>query len=251
MKASQLANRSYVNAIINDASTLDGMNCNRNKIEMLLKSLARNESTLVSISGIASDMKENNDDDEYLTDGLDSGGSQDRKEGPSQKVIRYYLDIFDRLFMVSNQPAFDPNPRSRMRVGKAPKRHLADPSIAVTAMGLTREKLIKDLNTLGFLFESMCERDLDIYASASYGRLYHYRDGRGNELDAVVEMPDGRWGAFEIRLGTNQIDEAAKNLVKIDRIFRSEGSGRNSSVSYAEWPQRHTSVRRTEYTWSR
>jgi hypothetical protein len=74
------------------------------------------------------------------------------------------------------------------------------------------------------LFESLCERDLDIYASTSYRKLYHYRDGRGNELDAVVEMPDGSWGAFEIKRGTNQIDNAAEKLVKIDRIFRNEGT---------------------------
>ncbi|MDR1404188.1 MAG: DUF4143 domain-containing protein [Candidatus Methanoplasma sp.] len=223
IKASQLANRSYLNAIINDASTLDGSNRNRNKIEMLLKSLARNESTLASVSKIASDLKENNDDEDII-ENSDSDSSRDKKEGPSQKAARYYLDILDRLFLISNQLAFDPNLRSEMRVGKVPKRHLTDPSVAVAAMGLTHEKLIGDLNTLGFLFESMCERDLDIYASASYGKLYHYRDGRGNELDAVVEMPDGRWGAFEIKLGTNQIDEAAKNLVKIDRIFRDEGA---------------------------
>ena len=78
----------------------------------------------------------------------------------------------------------------------------------------------------GFMFEAMCERDLQIYAESVRGRLYHYRDGKDREIDAVVELPDRRWGAFEIRLGVNQIDEAAENLLRIDGMIRDDGNGR-------------------------
>ena len=121
--------------------------------------------------------------------------------------------------MVRDQPAFDTNLRSTVRVSKSRKRHLADPSLAVTALNNTPATLRDDLDTFEPLFESLCERDLDIYASSSGGRLFHYRDDNGNEIDAVVEMPDGSWGAFEIKLGLNQVDRAAEHLLRMSRRF--------------------------------
>ncbi len=95
--------------------------------------------------------------------------------------------------------------------------------MAVSALGVTSDMLMEDLNTFGFLFESLCIHDLKIYAEHMGGRLFHYRDGRGREIDAVVELRDGRWGAFEIKVGAGQIESAAKNLLGIRDLMEKEG----------------------------
>lgn len=189
---------SYLQALVeDDLYRIDGMERNRSKLEMLLRSLARNESTLASQALLRRDIQED-------------GG-----ESISEKTIVDYLDVLERLFLLENQPAFNPNLRSSVRVGKAAKRHFIDPSLAVAAMGATPERLMNDLRTFGFLFEALVERDLRIYAESWGGRLYHYRDATGREIDAVVELPDGRWGAFEIKLGGSQVEEAANRLVAL------------------------------------
>ena len=176
---------------------LDGIKRNKSKITLLLRSLARNESTTATNKILKNDIKEIDDDD------IDSD------------TIASYLDVLKRLFLVENQPPFCTKIRSKLRVKQAEKRHLADPSLAVALLGATPSKLLNDLNTLGFLFESLCERDLDIYAKSFGGKLYHYQDYANKEIDSVIEMPDGSWNAFEIKLGANQIDEAADILIKI------------------------------------
>ena len=93
-------------------------------------------------------------------------------------------------------------------------------------MGLNTDGLINDLETMGFLFEALCERDLWIYAQTFGGRLFHYQDYKGKEIDAIVELPNGAWGAFEIKLGAHQIDEAAKNLLGIRESIAKEGRGK-------------------------
>ena len=136
-------------------------------------------------------------------------------------TIASYLDVFRRLYVVEDQPAFSPSVRSSVRVKQAGKRHLTDPSIACSLLGLNEERLIGDLKTMGFLFEALCERDLWIYANYYGGKLFHYQDYKEKEIDAVIEMPNGEWGAFEIKLGANQIDGAAENLLSIrDKIAR-------------------------------
>ena len=97
-----------------------------------------------------------------------------------------------------------------------------DPSLAVAAMRATPEMLYNDLNTFGFIFESLCEHDLKIYAETIGAKLFHFRDERGNEADAIIELKDGTWGAFEIKLGANQIDEASAQLLKIKKISEKE-----------------------------
>ena len=110
-------------------------------------------------------------------------------------------------------------------MGKSAKRHLADPALAVAALGMTGEMLMRDLRTFGFMFEALCEHNLRIYAEHRGGRLMHYRDADRREIDEVVKAADGRWGAFEMRLGTNQIDKAAESLLRYSRYFaRSEAS---------------------------
>lgn len=182
------------------------------RMKMVMRSLARNESTLASAKTLARDIREYEDD--VIKD----------------STVSDYMSVLDRMNLIEDQPAYNPNLRSSVRVGKTPKRHLTDPALAVAAMHLTRRMLMDDLNTLGFMFEGLCERDLQIYAKANGGNLYHYRDASGREIDAVVELPDGRWGAFEIKLGTGQIDEAAENLLRIDNMIRNYEDAKPPSV---------------------
>ena len=198
-----LLSRSYLNSIRDeDFTKIDGVSRDGDKIRRCINSLSRNESTVVSNKTIIKDIKEYDDDvidDDTLSD---------------------YLKILKRMFITEDQFAFNPGLRSSYRVGKSPKRHLADPSLSIAAIEATPESLFDDLETYGFMFESMCERDLRIYAQCLRGRVGHYRDGRGNEIDAIIELANGHWGAFEIKLGMNQVDEAAEKLLKMNEKFQ-------------------------------
>jgi hypothetical protein len=116
---------------------------------------------------------------------------------------------------ISDQAAWSARLRSKAYLRKAPKRHFVDPSIAVAALNTNPEGLLKDFNTFGFLFESLCIRDLRIYSQGINGEVCHYRDETGLEVDAIITLPDGRWGAIEIKMGYRQIDEAFNNLTKL------------------------------------
>lgn len=194
-----------------DVSRVGGIRRDYQKMRCLIRSLARNESTLASDATLAKDILE--------TD----------KESVSLITISEYLDVLEALHLIDDQPAFDPNFRSSVRVGKTAKRHLADPSLAIAALEMNEEALRGDLNTLGFMFEAMCERDLLIYAQSFGGKLRHYRDGKGREVDAVVEF-NGKWGAFEIKLGTDQIDKAAKRLLKIKAMAEDDPAAKTPSL---------------------
>lgn len=197
----------YLKAVIeDDMYNTDGIKRDFRKVKSLLHSLGRNESTIVSNNTLRKDMMT------YDEIGIDSN------------TIAEYLDVFERLFLLDDQPAFAANLRSSRRVLKSPKRHFCDVSLAVAALEATPEMLLNDLHTFGFLFEALCEHDLKIYAENNGGKLFHYRDEKNNEIDAVVEMPDGKWGAFEIKLGANQIENAAKELLKMKEIMEKEGT---------------------------
>lgn len=118
-----------------------------------------------------------------------------------------------------------PSHRSSVRIKQLEKRHFTDPSLAVALLHLTPDMLSKDLQTLGFLFEALCERDLAIYADADDAKLYHYQDYKNNEIDSVVEFKDGGWIAIEIKLGFNQVDEAARNLIRMKDRMDKDGNG--------------------------
>lgn len=196
-QASRLPMR-YLDAVLNDdLYRMDGVQRNLGKMKLLLRSLARHESTLAGKATLRRDIKEK-DNDEL-----------------SMNTITAYLDVLGRLFLIDNQPPFGLQLRSKSRVQQAEKRHLADPSLACALLRATPQKLLQDLNTFGFLFEAMVERDLRVYAEAHDGRLYHYRDDDGKEIDAIVEWNDGRWIAVEIKLGAHEIEEAAGNLLGI------------------------------------
>lgn len=201
-KAAAELPRAYLSSVIeDDIHRLEGIQRDRQKMWMLLRSLARNESTLATNATLRRDMLE--------TDG----------ETIHVETVAEYLNVLERMFLREDQGAFDPNMRSSVRVGKSKKRHFVDPSLAVAALGATPGMLLDDLNTFGFLFEALCERDLQIYASALNAQLFHYRDASGREIDAVIECEDGTWGAFEIKLGQDKIDEAAKHLLHIRQLM--------------------------------
>jgi len=198
----------YLNAVIeDDVYRMDGVKRNTAKMRLLLRSLARNESTTATNRTLKNDIREVDDEDIDV------------------ETVAEYLDVFDRLFLTDNQPPFAVGVRSSVRVKQAAKRHLADPSLACALLNVTAAGLLGDLETLGFLFEALCERDLKIYAESFGGALYHYQDYSGREIDAVIDLPDGRWCAFEIKLGANQIDAAAENLVKLHRAFSDDPKG--------------------------
>ncbi len=191
--------RSYMQTVIEeDINNLDDeIEYNRHKVELLLRSLARNETTTVSDSSLLKDIIE-----------------QDN-ESMSRNTIAKYLQALSRLFIFNNQIPYSPNLRSSLRVKQAEKRHFSDPAMACALLSITPEQLLNDLNTFGFLFEALVERDLAVYAQSFGGKLFHYQDYKNNEIDAVIELENGDWCAFEIKLGAKKIDEGAENLVKV------------------------------------
>ncbi len=196
----------YINAIVNDdIHRIDGIQRDTRKVMLLLRSLARNESTTVSNKVLKDDVRTIDD------------------ENIDINTVATYLDIFNRLFLIENQEPFSSNIRSSVRIKQAEKRHFCDPSLACALLRATPDRLLHDLNTLGFLFEALCERDLRIYAESFGAKLYHYQDYSGKEIDAVVELNDGDWCAFEIKLGANKIDEAANNLSLISAKIANSG----------------------------
>lgn len=200
--------RGYMENIIKeDINKLDdGITYNSEKVKLLLKSLARNESTTASVLSIYKDI------------------IQDDSESISRNTVDRYLDAFEKLFILNDQEPFSPNFRSSLRVKKNKKRHFVDPSLAAAMLNMTTDKLLSDLNTFGFLFESLVEHDLSIYANSFGGKIYHYQDYKNNEIDAVIELDDGEWCAFEIKLGAKKIDEGADNLNKVvDDIIKNGG----------------------------
>ena len=196
----------YIRAVLDDdVYRIDNVKRDKHKMELLLRSLARNEATTVTNKKLKNDIKEIDDEDIDV------------------ETVSAYLDVFQRLFLTDNQKPFEAKLRSSIRIKRAEKRHLSDPSLAAALLNATPEMLLNDLNTLGFLFEALCERDLKIYAESFDADLYHYQDYNNNEMDAVIAMPDGKWCGFEIKLGANQIDMAAENLIKIKNEIKANG----------------------------
>lgn len=195
----------YVEAIItDDSSRLDGVHRDTVKMRRLLQSLARNESTTATVRTLIRDIRDQ-DGDEI-----------------TPKTISDYLDVFQRLFLTNDTPAYSSSLRSSVRVKQQAKRHFCDPSIAAALMHCTANNLISDLNTLGFLFEGLVERDLGIYAETFDAKLYHYQDYKGREIDAVLELADGNWCGFKIKLGAGEIETGAQNLLKIRQEFEND-----------------------------
>ena len=190
---------SYIEAIL-DKDINDERKRDKNKMKMLLKSLARNESTVVSNQTLLKDIDNYADENVILE---------------SRATIADYLDVLTRLYIIDLQESYNANYRSPERIGKSAKRHFIDPSLACSILELDEEKLMNDLNTFGFMFESLVERDLKIYANYLDGHLYHFRDNvSGLEVDSILEFKGGEYAAIEIKLGNNKVEEAKANLIK-------------------------------------
>lgn len=172
------------------------------KMMMILKSLARNESSYAAETTILKDCFNN---------------AYDEDQTLNRRPLTRYLGILEKLYIIHNQEAFSINYRPSARVGKKCKRRFVDPSLAAALLGLTTNKLINDLNTFGLLFESLVVRDLNVYMEYYRGHVYAFRDNLSNdEVDAIVEFNDGEYGAIEIKLGDNQIDDAIASLTKFN-----------------------------------
>ena len=208
LKAGMDGVRDYLGEVARtDIRQVDGVRRDPGRVERLLRSLARNVATTASVSTLARD------------------STIDEEERMRDQTVTEYLSSLERLFVVENQPPWETHLRSRSLLRQAPKRHFVDPSLAVAAMGADPEALLRDLNLLGFLFESLAVRDLRIYAQTVRGVVKHYRDSSGLEVDAIVESSDG-WAAIEIKLGgPAAIDEAAASLLKFAATVDTAKSG--------------------------
>jgi predicted AAA+ superfamily ATPase len=185
----------YVDSVVHqDMSQIDGIQRNPDRVYALLRSIARNISTQANTQTLVGDLKSNN-------------------EGISEKTINEYLNALKSLFVVEDLPAWGPHLRSKRAIRTTAKRHFTDPSIAVAALRANGSRILQDIKTFGYLFESLCIRDLRIYAESLDGSLYHYRDQHGVKVDAIILLRDERWAAVEIKLGAGEIEEAAEKLI--------------------------------------
>ena len=200
--AKLLIARDYINNICeSDISTVDGVQRNPVWTNMILRSYARNISTLAKKTNIYKDVAANADSMTLAT--MDS-----------------YLNALEKLFVIEDIEAWCPAIRSATTIRSGKKREFTDPSIAVAAMGLTPEYLQTDLKTFGFIFECLCIRDLKVYSQALGGKLSYYHDRYDLEADAVLHLDDGRYALIEFKLGSKEIEEGAAHLLEITRLSR-------------------------------
>lgn len=191
--------KSYIESILNkDINEPNGKQRDRNKMMMIMRSLARNETTLVGSKTIVKDIEDYETEEELIK---------------SRTTILDYIDVLNRLHLIENQEAFSLNYRSSNRVGKVAKRHFTDPSLACACLDLSIQKLLLDHDTFGLLFEALVERDLRIYMDYLNGKLYHFRDNAsGDEVDSILEFANGDYAAVEIKLTSKGIEDGKASL---------------------------------------
>ena len=207
MQAASRAARDYLRQISHvDVSAVQGSRRDPKKLDALLRSLGRNVATEVAITTLAAD----------------AAGSDDTLD---RETATAYLAVLERLMIVENQPAWAPSMRSRVQLRSSPKRHFVDPSLAVAALRRSPASLLADLESMGLLFESLVVRDLRVLSQPLDGEVLHYRDNKGNEVDAVVMTGDGTWGGFEVKLGLGKVDDAAANLLDFARKIDTKTCG--------------------------
>lgn len=200
----------YVEAVINmDVQRVDGVEKNPERVRTLLRSLARNIATLATAQTIKADVEAND-------------------MSISEKTLAGYLNALRRIFVVEDLPAWQPSLRSKTALRTAAKRHFVDPSIATAVLRASPESILEDFETFGFLFESLCTRDIRVYAQANDGEVFHYRDKTGLEADMIISLHDGRWAAVEVKLGNRQIEEAAGHLLKLKERVNTDRMGEPS-----------------------
>lgn len=191
--ALQQAKNYYKAVTESDVSRVDGINKDPNKVKALMRSLARHIASQAGIPTLINDLKET---DHLLSD----------------VTISLYLNALKRIHVVDDLDAWNPNLRSKAAIRTSPTRHFVDPSIATAALGVHPTDLLNDFRTMGLLFESLCIRDLRVYADDLDGTVYHYRDSDHLECDAVVHLENGQWGAIEVKLAEHLVEEAATTL---------------------------------------
>ncbi|MCM1483131.1 MAG: DUF4143 domain-containing protein [Muribaculaceae bacterium] len=197
-KAALMQAEEYFEAVVrSDISRADGVQRDQELARRLMRSYARNQGAQATISTFVSDLTVN---------GI----------APSESTVYSYINALKSIFVIEDSIAWNPNLRSRTTVRTSDTRYFSDPSIATAALGLGPDDLMNDLNTFGLMFETLCIRDLRVYADAIGGTVYHYRDKNGLECDAVVHLKNGRYGLIEVKLGGEKlINEGASNLVKL------------------------------------
>ena len=192
--------RDYYDAVIrSDINRADNIQKNAEKVRRLMRSYARNQGSQVPNTVLARDVSANDE------------------ESMSQETVATYLNALRKIFVVEDMPAWNPNLRSKTAIRSSDTRYYVDPSIAAAALGIGPNDLINDLNTFGFIFETLCIRDLRVFADALDGQVYHYRDKDGQECDAVIHLRNGQYGLIEIKLGGDKlIEEGAQSLKKME-----------------------------------
>ncbi len=189
----------YFQAIVrSDISRVDAVNRDAERAMRLMRSYARHQGAQTTVAVIKSDLSAN------------------EATEMSDNTIESYLNALRKIFVIEDMPAWNPNLRSKTAIRTTDTRYFVDPSVAITALGLSSDDLLNDLNTFGLMFETLCVRDLRVYADAIGGKVYHYRDANGLECDAVVHLPNGSYGLVEIKLGgENLVEEGSKTLRKL------------------------------------
>lgn len=191
----------YLENICNtDASLVDGVKRDPDRVRLLLRSIARNNSTLAKDQTIIDDMKANFMD-------------------ISRPTYYSYIDALKRLFVIEDNYGWSPNIRSKSAIRSGNKKVFIDPSIAVAALNASPESMEKDLNTFGFIFENLCIRDINVYTNSYGGKVSYYRDSSNLEVDCVIHLRDGRYALIECKLGSDEIEKGAKNLLKINTLI--------------------------------
>ena len=200
----------YYNATIGiDVFKVDGKKKNIEAVDRLMRSYARNISTMATMKSIIGDVV-----------------SSDRLV--TQSTVEEYIDSLTRLFIIEDVPAWSPNVRSKTAIRTTPKRQLTDPSLAAASLNMDGKRLITDMRTFGFFFESLCVRDLRVYSEPLKGKVRHYHDANDLEVDAIVELRDGRWGAIEVKMGAGDVSEAENNLLGLRNAVVGDGGNEPS-----------------------
>lgn len=211
----QVAHRAYLTELTRvDMRVVDGVRRDPQRVQRVLRSLVRNIATEAETTTIARDT------------GLSPDGA-----AVGRLTVDDYLDALARLMITEDLGAWAPSLRSRARLRSKPVRHLADPCLAVAALRASPKALLADWNYTGLLFENMALRDVRVYLDAIGGTTYHYRDSNGLEVDIIVELDDGRWGAIEVKLGENRIEEGTESLARFAQTIDLDSVGQPSFLA--------------------
>jgi predicted AAA+ superfamily ATPase len=201
----------YLKAVFEDSAPR--MKMKPTNARRLFASLARNNGTAATLDTLACDMAWGEHDEALAK--------------PAHTTVESYLDFFRSIYLLEELPGWDAPIRSRKRLRTKPKRYIVDPSLALSMLGMNEMSLLNDLQTFGIMFENMCIRDLHVYVSANSGfegaELRYYHDDFGLEVDAIIQLPDGRWGGMEIKLSENKVAEGVKRLLTLkEKIAENE-----------------------------